>query len=438
MQVFEDPTGLNYETDYTYNVLDDLLCVGQKGTNAGTFSTNCAANPASWRPRSFAYDSLSRLTSATNAESGTITYSYDPNGNLTSKTSPAPNQTGSATVTTTYSYDALNRLTHKSYSDTNTLAPTPPVGFSYDQSTVWGPIKNPIGRLTAMATGTVNTPESTGAEETATAIGAEDGFDYFGARYYASRLFRFMTPDRPFLDQQARNPKSWNLYSYVRDNPLNNTDPTGEACVSTNGGPYHDDNSGGQSCADAAKADQTVNGSVIVFSNAPAFWASDLEGLKKDYKRTQRLVGPLIGIFATLAATVDFGEFAFDAPPDWLNPFSIRFSQTSINDVDEIVDSMQLNGWQGAPIDVVKMPDGTLITLDNTRLFAAGEVGINVKANVHDAGDMISPERGQAFLERYGSRPSTWGDAARMRIGHQSAGYRNTYPNGSPVIGVNR
>jgi len=175
-----------------------------------------------------------------------------------------------------------------------------------------------------------------------------------------------------------------------------------------------------------------------VFSDAPAFWASDLEEMKNDYKRSQRLTGPLIGIIATLAATVDFGEFAFDASPEWLSPDSIRFSQSSINGADDIVDSMQLNGWQGPPIDVVKMPDGTLITLDNTRVFAAGEAGINVKANVHDAGDMISPERGQAFVEQYGSRPSTWGDAARMRIGAQNAGFRNAYPNGSPVIGVNR
>ena len=70
------------------------------------------------------------------------------------------------------------------------------------------------------------------------------------------------------------------------------------------------------------------------------------------------------------------------------------------------------------------------------RVFAAGQAGINVKAAVHDAADTISPERGQAFLEQYGSRPSTWGDAAQLRIQNQSAGFRNTYPNGSPYTGV--
>lgn len=133
----------------------------------------------------------------------------------------------------------------------------------------------------------------------------------------------------------------------------------------------------------------------------------------------------------------DFGGFDFDASPEWLDPDSILFSQSSINDVNERVESMKLLGWQGPPIDVVRMPDGTLITLDNTRVYAAGVAGIDVQANVHDAGDMISPERGQAFLEQYQSRPSTWGAAVKMRIAAQGAGYRNMYPNGSRVTGLN-
>jgi RHS repeat-associated protein len=128
-QVFEAPAGLNYETDYTYDALDNLLSVVQAGS----------------RQRTFTYDSLSRLLSATNPESGTIGYSYDPNGNLSSKVAPAPNQTGSATVTTTYSYDALNRLTLKSYSD----GTTPYAQYTYDANPPGGPIPNVnnIGRL---------------------------------------------------------------------------------------------------------------------------------------------------------------------------------------------------------------------------------------------------------------------------------------------------
>jgi RHS repeat-associated protein len=63
---------------------------------------------------------------------------------------------------------------------------------------------------------------------------AESNLDYFGARHYGSTLARFMQPDEPFGDQNAKDPQSWNLYSYVRDMPLNSTDPSGRShCVQT-------------------------------------------------------------------------------------------------------------------------------------------------------------------------------------------------------------
>jgi len=57
---------------------------------------------------------------------------------------------------------------------------------------------------------------------------AESGNDYFGARYYASSMGRFMSPDKPFADQHSGNPQSWNLYSYTRNNPLRFVDDDGE------------------------------------------------------------------------------------------------------------------------------------------------------------------------------------------------------------------
>ena len=60
----------------------------------------------------------------------------------------------------------------------------------------------------------------------------ESGLDYFGARYYASNMGRWMSPDWnsdpravPYADFE--NPQSLNLYSYVRNNPLSHTDPDG-------------------------------------------------------------------------------------------------------------------------------------------------------------------------------------------------------------------
>ena len=41
---------------------------------------------------------------------------------------------------------------------------------------------------------------------------------------------RFTSPDAPFADQHAADPQSWNMYAYVRNNPLKNTDPDGRDC----------------------------------------------------------------------------------------------------------------------------------------------------------------------------------------------------------------
>ncbi len=60
---------------------------------------------------------------------------------------------------------------------------------------------------------------------------AESGLDYFGARYYASTMGRFSSPDPSGLYYaDPTNPQSLNLYSYALNNPLKNTDPTGMYC----------------------------------------------------------------------------------------------------------------------------------------------------------------------------------------------------------------
>jgi RHS repeat-associated protein len=60
------------------------------------------------------------------------------------------------------------------------------------------------------------------------------GPDSFGARYYAPSLGRFLTPDwssspEPIPYANLQNPQSLNLYSYVLNNPLTDTDPDGHS-----------------------------------------------------------------------------------------------------------------------------------------------------------------------------------------------------------------
>jgi RHS repeat-associated protein len=57
---------------------------------------------------------------------------------------------------------------------------------------------------------------------------AETGLDYFGARYYSSRIGRFTTTD-PVLDAKGAlfNPQKWNRYAYGLNNPFRYVDPDG-------------------------------------------------------------------------------------------------------------------------------------------------------------------------------------------------------------------
>lgn len=106
---------------------------------------------------------------------------------------------------------------------------------------------------------------------------SESGLDNFGARYYGSSMGRFMSPDGPFAGSTEENPQSWNLYSYVQNNPLSNTDPDGHDCLNTSN--YSKDGTvtvtSGTSCAsDPAKygtyVDGTIDPNSITVSSKPS------------------------------------------------------------------------------------------------------------------------------------------------------------------------
>ena len=54
----------------------------------------------------------------------------------------------------------------------------------------------------------------------------ETNLTYMLARYYSQGYGRFLSPD-PGYDYDQLDPMSWNLYSYVRGNPITHLDPTG-------------------------------------------------------------------------------------------------------------------------------------------------------------------------------------------------------------------
>jgi RHS repeat-associated protein len=97
--------GQQYETSYTYD-------------NNGNLETITSAN-ASWWDRSYSYDALNRLTSATGEIFGTIDYTYDDVGNRLTKTEGG--------VTDIYSYvTGTNRI--------DEITGTGTIAYTYDDN----------------------------------------------------------------------------------------------------------------------------------------------------------------------------------------------------------------------------------------------------------------------------------------------------------------
>jgi len=95
-QVVENPSVLDYISTYTYDVLNHLTGVSMSRPGFSTAQT-----------RSFAY-SGNHLTSATNPENGTVTYTYNTSGNGIGKVATRTDAKGQEVV---YTYDSYSRLT---------------------------------------------------------------------------------------------------------------------------------------------------------------------------------------------------------------------------------------------------------------------------------------------------------------------------------------
>jgi LysM repeat protein len=123
-----------------------------------------------------------------------------------------------------------------------------------------------------------------------------------------------------------------------------------------------------------------------------------------------------------------------------LSAYKIRFSQNSVSfnkidratgqpyTYDDLVSSMRTNGWKGDPVDLVRMPDGILTSMDNTRITAAREAGIGVQGTLRGYGEVLTPAMQNA---RGWSSYSTWGEAITARISNQSKGFSTANPYGS-------
>jgi RHS repeat-associated protein len=133
-----DPLGPKFSspvsTFYTYDVFDNLVQVTEGA-----------------QTRKYLYDAISRITTITTPESGTVSTFYtDNNGNVCSSDPSLPCRVQDARgITKTFTYDAINRPTGLSYSDGS----TPAVSYKYDAG---GSAAFALGRLTTQADSTTS------------------------------------------------------------------------------------------------------------------------------------------------------------------------------------------------------------------------------------------------------------------------------------------
>lgn len=209
--------GIEYSYDNNGNLLEE---------NSGVGTTN------------YIWDNENRLTSTTIPESGeTVIFQYDPFGRRIYKSS--------SLGTTIFIYDGDNiieevntdgslMVNYIHYLGTDEpLAILHGATISYYQADGLGSITSlsdskgnlvstyeydSFGNLLA-STGSVSNPfRFTGRE-----FDAETGLYFYRARYYDPSIGRFISED-PIRS-------SWSAYTYVRNNPVNYVDPTGEFLV---------------------------------------------------------------------------------------------------------------------------------------------------------------------------------------------------------------
>ena len=118
-----------YWTQYTYDVLGDLLTVHQN-----------AQPGAQVQPRTYTYDDLGRMTSEQNPETGTtpISYVYDTDGTCGTSNGDLVKKTDAGGNVTCFAYDQLHRVTSITYPSGPNSGNTPSKLFVYDSATVNG------------------------------------------------------------------------------------------------------------------------------------------------------------------------------------------------------------------------------------------------------------------------------------------------------------
>jgi RHS repeat-associated protein len=254
------------------------------------YSYDAAGNLLNDGTHSYTYDAENHLLKVDNGN--TATYAYDPDGQRVQKTVlPSTGDRGDPAGTWQFLYDQSGRMvqrfdgtfwqgnifaggrhlvtlgggTYFSHSDwlgterlrTNYQYINNSYYYTYCTSLPFGDALACQG-----ASGDISPLHFTGKERD-----FESGLDNFGARFDASSMGRFMSPDEFSESQHPGNPQSLNLYAYVQNNPINSLDPDGHDCV-------YLDNNGGTNPNGPGGASIDHNSSQAECNDSHGLWAN--------------------------------------------------------------------------------------------------------------------------------------------------------------------
>ncbi len=337
---------------------------------------------------SYDYDNMV-VTETDGVSQAVETYVYDGQGHRVEKYGP------NGTPKTVFVYDALGQLT----AEYSTVVNTSPCATCYLSADYLGTPRlvtdgagNLIGRHDylpfgeELQAGTFGRDgqwgpgnDVVGQKFTGKERDAESGLDYFGARYYGSALGRFTSPDKPLVDQFVYNPQSWNLYSYVRNNPLAFIDRTGNCSIKPGQSAATDDP--GSPCVKAGDTSTTVYANEDIANAARSqvgSWTWLYRSQKDNFACNTNKCNKGVADWIAMA-----GKSTPGVPKKRLTLFGIEIDfGTREPTAHEWADpSVQIDGWS-APMSVALAVPGDVIAQAHGNF---GHVGI-----VADPGQTVS------------------------------------------------
>jgi RHS repeat-associated protein len=194
---------------------------------------NMTSDPVNSSPNSYTFNAEGELTSAAG-----VNYTYDGDGSRVKKSSgklywygngidPLSESDASGNLRNEYIFLSGKRIAMLQLSSStvnyyiadhlgSSRIVTNSSGSILDDSDFY-----PYGGERSYSSGSGNNYKFTGKERD-----AESRLDDFAARFYTSNYGRFLSADDAKY-AHAPDPQTWNLYTYVANNPLNAVDPTG-------------------------------------------------------------------------------------------------------------------------------------------------------------------------------------------------------------------